>query len=104
MNYIVSLIVFPFFHIFLHWIRLKYREFASKRSNRPRKKPILNYCTFYALSLKGIFFTLMYSNSMPIFYLLGCLGLGVQRIVVKVLLRKFVDEPVFVDNQAIHVI
>lgn len=46
---------------------------------------------------------MMYSNSMPIFYLLGCLGLGAQTIVVKILLHRFVDEPVFVDNQAIQV-
>lgn len=103
MNYIVSLIMFPFFHIVLHWFRFQYRKFVSRRSSRPRKNPILNYCTFYAISLKAIFFTMMYSNSMPVFYLLGCLGLGAQTIVVKVLLHRFVDEPVFVDNQAIQV-
>lgn len=103
MNYIVSLIVFPNFHILLHWVRSTYRNFVSKRSYRLRKKPILNYCTFYALSLKAIFFALMYSNSMPIFYLLACISIGIQKFVIKVLLKKFVDEPVFVDNQAIYV-
>jgi hypothetical protein len=40
---------------------------------------------------------------MPIFYLLACIGIGIQKFVIKVLLKKFVDEPVFVDNQAIYV-
>lgn len=34
MNFIVSLIVFPNFHIVLHFIRTKYRQFMSKRSNK----------------------------------------------------------------------
>lgn len=101
MNYVVSLIIFPNFHILLHWVRSKYRQFEAKRSQKPIKKPIFNYCTFYALSLKSIFFSLVYSNSIPIFYLLCCMALVIQIFVGKFLLRNFVDEPVFVDNNTI---
>jgi hypothetical protein len=55
------------------------------------KKPNFNYCTFYALSLKAIFFALIYSNCMPIFYPLCCVALVVQIILGKVLLKYFVD-------------
>lgn len=103
MNYIVSLIVFPHFHIILHWVRSKYRQIRGKHTQKELKKPVFNYCTFYAMSLKSIFFALMYSNSMPAFYLLCCVALGVQIMLGKLLLKKFVDEPVFVDNNAIEV-
>lgn len=91
MNYVVSLVVFPHFHIVLHWVRSKYRQIVAKRTQKQPKKPVLNYCTFYAMSLKAIFFSLMYCNSMPVFYLLGCVALVVQLVVGKLLLRKFVD-------------
>lgn len=103
MNYIVSLVIIPHFHIVLHWIRSKYRGFMEKRTQKIMKKPNFNYCTFYALSLKAIFFALIYSNSMPIFYTLCCIGLAVQMGLGKVLLKNFVVEPVFVDNNAINV-
>ena len=70
MNYIVSLIVFPHFHIVLHWVRKVYRRIIAKKAGRPIKNPNFNYCTFYAMSLKALFFAMLYSNSMPIFYLL----------------------------------
>lgn len=103
MNYIVSLVFFPNFHILLHWVRTKYRQIRARHANKEAKKPVFNYCTFYALSLKSIFFALMYSNSMPVFYSLCCVALGMQILLGKCLLSKFVDEPVFVDNNAIHV-
>ena len=104
MNYIVSLIVFPHFHILLHWIRKMYRNCMENKKGKPMKNPNFNYCTFYAMSLKALFFAMLYSNSMPIFYLLCFLAFCVQMIVGKFLLRHFVDEPVFVDNNAIDVI
>jgi hypothetical protein len=103
-NYIVSLVIFPHFHIILHWVRSKYRQIKSKHTQKKLKKPVFNYCTFYAMSLKSIFFALMYSNAMPVFYLLCCIALAVEIGLGKILLKKFVDEPVFVDNNAIEVI
>lgn len=100
MNYIVSLIAFPNFHIVLHWIRSVYRKMTAKET-KPKRKPIFNYCTFYTISLKAIFFALMYSNSMPIFYFLALIALLMQKFIVKLLMKFFVDEPVFVDNHAI---
>lgn len=67
------------------------------------KNPAFNYCTFYAMSLKALFFAMLYSNSMPIFYVLCLLSFCVQKIVGKLLLKFFVDEPIFVDNNAIEV-
>lgn len=103
MNYIVSLIVFPHFHIVLHWVRKVYRRIIAKKAGRPIKNPNFNYCTFYAMSLKALFFAMLYSNSMPIFYLLCLLAFCVQMNIGRFLLKYFVDEPVFVDNRAIEV-
>jgi len=91
MNYIVSLIVIPHFHIILHWFRSQYRKFMGKRKHKEMKKPNFNYCTFYALSLKAIFFALIYSNCMPIFYALCGLSLAIQIGLGKVLLINFVE-------------
>ena len=102
-NYSVSLIVFPHFHLFLHWARAAYRKMVFKKTGKLQKNPNFNYCTFYALSLKAIFFALLYSNCMPVFYFLCFLSLTVQTYVGKTLLANFVDEPVFVDNNAIQV-
>jgi hypothetical protein len=55
------------------------------------------------MSLKSIFFCLMYANSMPVFYLLCFIALGAQKVLGEFLLKKFVDEPVFVDNNTIEV-
>lgn len=104
MNYIVSLIVFPHFHIILHWVRSKYRSIMRKHTQKQMKKPVFNYCTFYAMSLKAMFFCLMYSNSMPIFYFLCCIALAVQIGLGKILMAKFVEQPVFVDNNTIDVV
>ena len=102
-NYVVSLITFPHFHLFLHWVRSLYRSIVTKKTGKVIKSPNFNYCTFYALSLKAMFFAMLYSNCMPIFYSLCFFSLIVQHYVGKILLRKFVDEPVFVDNNAIEV-
>jgi hypothetical protein len=45
----------------------------------------------------------MYANSMPVFYLLCFIALGAQKVLGEFLLKKFVDEPVFVDNNTIEV-
>lgn len=104
MNYIVSLIIFPHFQIILHWIRSLYRELMRKHTGKQMKKPVFNYCMFYAMSLKAIFFSLIYSNSMPVFYLLCSLALAIQMILGKFLMKHFVEEPVFVDNNIIEVV
>jgi hypothetical protein len=91
MNYIVSLIVFTNFHILLHWVRKKYRMLMEKKLRKSMKNPNFNYCTFYALSLKAIFFAMLYSNSMPIFYLLCFTALCIQIFVGRRLLANFVD-------------
>ena len=103
MNYVVSLIVFPHFHIFLHWARKKYRRTVAKKKNKILNDPNFNYCTFYAMALKAIFFAMMYSACMPIFFLLCFLALNVQLYIGKFLIKRFVKEPVFVDNNAIEV-
>lgn len=90
MNYVVSLIVFPHFHIILHWVRRKYREIMAKKNKKPINDPNFNYCTFYAMALKAIFFAMMYSSCMPVFFLLCFLALSVQLNVGKLLLKKFV--------------
>ena len=102
-NYVVSLVLFPHFHIFLHWLRSVYRDIMGRRTGKRPKNPNFNYCTFYALSLKALFFAMLYSNCMPVFYILCFCSLSVQLLVGKTLLKNFVDEPVFVDNNAIHV-
>lgn len=91
MNYIVSLIIFPHFHILLHLIRTKIRDIRQKRTQKRLRKPVFNYCSFYALSLKSLFFALLYSNSMPVFYLLCCIAVAVQIILGKILLHYFVE-------------
>lgn len=103
MNYVVSLIVFPHFHILLHWIRKKYRKIMAKKKHKLINDPNFNYCTFYAMALKAIFFALIYSSCMPVFFVLCLLALTVQLYIGKFLLKKFVKEPVFVDNNAIEV-
>ena len=34
MNYIVSLIIFPHFHIILHWVRSKYRQIKARHTEK----------------------------------------------------------------------
>lgn len=102
-NFVVSLIVFPHFHLILHGLRACFRKISFIRTGKKPKNPNFNYCTFYALSLKAVFFALMYSNCMPVFYLLCFCSLFVQTYVGKTLLKRYVDEPVFVDNNAINV-
>ena len=91
MNYVVSLVVFPHFHIILHWIRKKYRQYSAKKNGRPLIDPNFNYCTFYAMSLKAIFFAMIYSSPMPIFFFLCFIALNVQLYVGKFLVKKFVN-------------
>jgi len=68
------------------------------------EKKELDYCLFYALSLKAYLFCMLYAGTLPILYPFALISYFVQFIIRKISLKYFLIQPLFLDERANEVI